>query len=274
MPVVFDACYQVLIADVRAYHYVELTEAAFELIGADKAHVHWKKQIEDVREKLAGKPGRREKWGTIRYTWDPLCMVVLSSWLPPGAQSLLCNEDPPIIVRANAAASIRATFEALMRAPHMIQKTNASPEAVAMGRARGLQIEHAISSWFKDRWPMFYREPDNYDRFNAWCSHDFKLDVEGRVMLVDVAGPDSSGLYRNPGSGKKPVDLHVLGNVAGDHFVIDGLVTGKEYGARERKPIPLSSMMSAQRLAFFLNCRKLGHDHARIIADATRQEAA
>jgi hypothetical protein len=276
MPVIFPACYEILEAEIRAYHYVDLTSAALEVLGVDRREVYWEKQIEDVREKMADKRGVRHKWQTVRYTGGPECLVVLSSWLPPDQHCplLFKNTDPPVVVRADARNAIEATFQALMRAPSMVKKTVASDKDVAHGRARGFQIEAAVTGWFKHNWPELYRDPDNYNRFDLWCKHDFKLAVGGRTLLVDVTGPNCDGQYHGPPAGKQPVDLHVAGNVKGDHFVIDGVMTGKEYASGGRHVIPISSMTSIRRLAFWLNCKKYGHDHAEILRAIATKEAA
>lgn len=105
---------------------------------------------------------------------------------------------------------VRALEEQRLRAPHMMTKFAQNDIRVA-GQLRGLVIEHHVSGWFRQHYPAQYVEPDNYQRWTATCSHDFKLKTPAGLLRIDVSGPRKDGSFGaydlKP---KQRVDYHIL----------------------------------------------------------------
>lgn len=96
------------------------------------------------------------------------------------------------------------------RAPHMKTKF-ADSDVRWAGQMRGLIIEHHVSGWFREHYPNYYVEPDNYRQWTRVCSHDFKLKTPTGLLYLDVSGPRKDGTFgsynQKPRSG---VDYHIL----------------------------------------------------------------
>jgi hypothetical protein len=136
----------------------------------------------------------------------------------------------------------------------MLQKNSAIPEKYrAMGCARGLVIEHHITDWFKNNWPNFILPPDNDQKWNIPCSHDFKIRVnQNSILLVDIWGPNKAGKYTKPPA-KKSTHLHLQCRIYEDKLIWESVIPGKLYD----KNIILPEVgISPRRLIVWLNCIK------------------
>jgi len=230
-------------------HYVELTRQTLLRLHIPASNVNWKRQIEDVREKLleAGRHG-------FGYVGSPYCLAYLKEWLP---QETIINPFLPTRIAANLEAGERAIFEALMR--KFKDKTQARPESIAKGRARGLLIEQHVKRWFRVKWPDMVLPPDNDGIWEMPCDHDFKLRVNGRILRIDVAGPKTNGTYGKPlGGGKSATDIHVIACIEGNEVIIHGFVPGNEY----RDIFTNWETHPIARMIFWLNCNKLNIDYS------------
>ena len=108
-----------------------------------------------------------------------------------------------------------ALYEQKMRSPHMITKYADSPARKA-GQIRGLVIEHHVSGWFKENYPEYYEEPDNYHKWTEICPHDFKLKLKDKVIYIDVTGPRKDGTFGSYSSKpKRGVDYHIIATPIG-----------------------------------------------------------
>ena len=248
MPILFKACRQVADASMAPMHYAELTRQAFLRLNIPIAGVNWKRQIEDVREKLL--EADRHGFG---YIGAPYCYAYLKEWLP---QETMFNPFSHVGIAAMLEASERAIFEGLMR--KFKDKTRARPESIAKGRARGLLIEQHVRYWFRAKWPDMVLPPDNEGMWEMPCDHDFKLRVKGRILRIDVAGPKASGAYGQPiGGGKIATDIHVIAAIDGNEVVIHGFIPGNEY----RDIFTTWDTHPIARMVFWLNCNKLDIDY-------------
>lgn len=248
MPILFRACREVADTSMAPMHYAELTRQAFLRLHIPTTSVNWKRQIEDVREKLlkAGQHG-------FGYIAAPHCLAYLKEWLP---RETMINPFQPVHVAATLEAGERAIFEALMR--KFKDKTQARPKSIAKGRARGLLIEQHVTCWFRTKWPDMVLPPDNEGMWERPCDHDFKLRVKGHILRIDVAGPKANGTYGKPkGGGKAATDIHVIASIEGNEVVIHGFVPGKEY----RDIFTTWDTHPIARLVFWLNCNRLDIDY-------------
>ncbi|GAI65950.1 unnamed protein product, partial [marine sediment metagenome] len=96
MPILFRACRKVADATMAPMHYAELTRQAFLRLSTPTTSVNWKRQIEDVREKLL-KAGRHG----FGYIGAPHCLAYLKEWLP---RETIINPGQPIHVAATLEA--------------------------------------------------------------------------------------------------------------------------------------------------------------------------
>lgn len=144
-----------------------------------------------------------------------------------------------MIINFNQEWYNNALYEQEQRAPHMITKfeDNAARRA---GQLRGLVIEHHVSGWFKKNYPLYYLEPDNYRQWTRICSHDFKLNINFKIHLIDVTGPRKDGTFGSYDyKPKENVDYHILCAALGFRswsdcdflkgFEILGVVVAKDY---------------------------------------------
>jgi len=103
-----------------------------------------------------------------------------------------------------------ALFEQKMRSPHMLTKFANTPARKA-GQTRGLIIEHHISGWFKENFPEYYEEPDNFQQWTKISSHDFKVIINGKIIYIDVTGPRKDGTFGSYSQKpKQGVDFHII----------------------------------------------------------------
>lgn len=253
MSVIFPVCRDVLQKLLLPIHYAKLTKLALQEIGVDANSVNMKRQIEDVREKL-------EKKVTLGvfYTGRPLCVAGLKSWFED-RQMHLFNLDVvnPVVIPGCATSGTEGAFEALMRFPHMMQKSkSASPEARAMGCARGMIIEKHVFNWFSANWNGFIFPPDNDGKYTAHCDHDFKISAPPRGdILIDVWGPDYRGVYVKP-KRKKHTHLHLQCRISDDkkNVIWDSVVSGSLY--KSDKTVFPEAGMSPRRMVVWLNCMR------------------
>jgi hypothetical protein len=118
-------------------------------------------------------------------------------------------------IEFNARWHENALYEQAMRAPYMVTKYADSPARKA-GRLRGLVIEHHVSGWFRQHYPEFYKEPDNFHQWKKMCSHDFKLSMPGQVLRIDVTGPRKDGSFGSYAQKpKEGVDFHIMARPVG-----------------------------------------------------------
>ncbi len=132
----------------------------------------------------------------------------------------------------------KAKYVEQMRKPHMYTKfvDNAKREA---GRIRGLIIEEHISDYFKSNYPQNYLEADNFEKWEQYCNHDFKLNIKGKIITIDVSGPQADGSFGSYYLKPKGVDYHIITSVIGmkswkdidftQGFEIIGVVKGEDY---------------------------------------------
>lgn len=234
-------------------HYVQLTELALQKLELSRNDVNWQRQIEDVREKFA-KTGRNDTF----YIGSPLCLVGLRWWFTLTQQSLFRQTDG-IIIESDLQCSRDGAFKALLRDPYMgIKNPKASREQVKMGRVNGLIIEEHVANWFKTKWPEFYQPPDNEGVWEAWCAHDFKLNLGDQVLKVDVFGPSWDGKYGN--HGKERVDLHLACNITGQNILWEAFYTKDTFDSL----VFIELGILPERLIVFLNCKRAGIDYRAI----------
>lgn len=246
----FPICRDILQEQIRPLYYRDLTKLALNRLGVQEESISMFREIEDVREQFAKKDG-------VGYIPAPYCVFYLKSWVTP--QATLFNKYEPLILASNVRDSLRACYEAIMRTPYMINKYNIPFEKRAMKRARGLLIEHHITGWFRQNWPDFVLEPDNAGLWEKPCSHDFKLKLLDRIVLVDVTGENFRHEFGGYTAGKNPTDIHICAGLTDtdDEIVIYGYIGGSQFtkgvSAIETQPI--------QRMIFYLNVLKLGLDY-------------
>ena len=254
----FPACVNILDREKKPIHYRKLTAQALE--GELKVFLPsdaFMKNAENVREKLLG----AEQHGTF-YTGRPLCMGALRHWFK--TDQLQFTTDW-ITIQGNASAGASGAFEALMRSKYMIINNPSLRNTEILNRARssGLVLEHHVAEWFKESYPSMYQPPNNLGAWDRPCNHDFKLVVNGRPLLVDVAGPDWSGRYGKRGR-KSKTEVHLLCRVLGKDCVFEGVVGGEEF---TEDVIPLTAF-SPTAFLVWLNCCKEGIDYNAVMLSA------
>lgn len=260
----FSACVEVLERELRPIHYRELTELTLAKLAVPKRSVNFEKEIENIREKLL----LAEQRGTF-YVGRPHCVGALRRWFSTG--QLCFNLDPPVIIPGNATSGVSGGFEAWSRSASMVTHNPALTNTAMLRhlRVKALVLEKHVSEWFAEKYPDFYMPPDNADRFDSWCDHDFKLSVNGTVFRVDVAGPDKNGHYGH--RGRKPrTDLHLVCRIAGRNCVWEGATRGDRF---TDCVIP-ETITSPAAVLVWLNCVSLGMDYPAISNAAHRREVA
>lgn len=247
MPKMFKACRDVLGRMLIPLRYDELTMMALSELGLSKSTIHWQRQIEDVREKMlmAG------RYGSF-YIGAPHCLAGLKWWFK-SSQERLIHPTPGILISSSATAGANGAFEALMRNPYLLKKTSASDERIMEARAKGMILQSHITDWFQQKYPGFYRPPDNEGRWQIPCDHDFKLCIDGQIFKFDVSGPHLNGRYGNPGNGKKATRFHLLGEIANEGVWLKTVIRGSDYGSII---FPDFEGVWPERLIVWLNCKR------------------
>lgn len=239
---IFLACKEVLDTTLKPLHYEELTRRGLRVLGVLESEVNWKKQIEDVREKML-----ERRWQqSVFYLGDPCYLGAVTHWFQRGF-----NLGEPIVIPTDVSIAIQGTYEALMRDNMVKKNPSASDSARMMAKAQGMQTEQPVKEWFKSNWPILYRPSDNDRQWTRPSDHDFKLKINGRAFGVDVSGPDRDGNHGNT-SGKKPTDLHLICAPTEDNRAIEWLafVRGSEY----TKNLVPELCVSPLQLIVWLNC--------------------
>lgn len=257
----FPVCVNILDREKTPIHYRKLTELA--LVGDLKIclpHDLFLKNAENVREKLLC----AEQRGTF-YTGLPLCMGALRHWFKTDQLEFTTDF---ITIQGNAQAGASGAFEALMRSQYMIINNPSLRNTEMLNRARsaGMVLEHHISEWFQEQYPTLYQPPDNHGIWSRPCNHDFKLLINGRSILVDVAGPDWHGKYGK--RGRKPkADVHLLCRMAGKDCVFEGVVGGESFS---ENVVPMAAF-SPTAFLVWLNCCKTGIDYNSLVMSANNR---
>ncbi|MCX6032041.1 MAG: hypothetical protein NT169_22435 [Chloroflexi bacterium] len=256
----FPACSAALDEVLTPLHYAKLTAAALRRLGygqAQRRTLNWRRQIEDVREKLL--VARRFD---AFYLGAPWCLAGKRSWFAqPGWTA---PTDQAIVIPLAAALTEEVAFEALMRVDHMLQKQTTSPARRRRALAHGLTIEAAVRQYFSDHWPAFYRDPANQGRWTQPCDHDFRLEVAGYNWKMDVSGARARGSYGNPGGGKRPVHWHLLCRRVGACVHWEGVLHGTDFAAT----IALENALSPRALVVWLNCQQQHLPYAELLRAA------
>jgi hypothetical protein len=248
----FPSCVNVLNSKRYPIHYKTLTDLAMIELGIPrpKEHADFDKNAENVREKLL-QSGQRNTF----YTGSPLYAGALSSWFVSDAKLQLSLTMDYIQIPGSAQAGADGAFEALMRSAHMVVHNQhlANTERLNRVRSSGLVLEKHISHWFKRNYPEFYSDAENQGKWKEACSHDFCLTVDNRRFLIDIAGPDSKGLYGKRGI-KHPTDLHFTCKISEDFCFWEGVVRGEGF----KPSIDPGSIFSPTAFLVWLNCAKHG----------------
>lgn len=107
-----------------------------------------------------------------------------------------------------------AVEEVRLRKPYMFTKfaENAKRDA---GRIRGIVVEQHISDYMERTYPNNYQNPDNYQIWDQYCNHDFKLVINGETLLIDVSGPKADVTYGAYDMKPKGCDYHIIVRVNG-----------------------------------------------------------
>lgn len=254
-PTIFPVCVDILRENLIPTHYVELTKAALLKLGLTPNDVNWQRQIEDVREKLL-QAGRYETF----YIGDPYCLGGLRWWFETGQLRLL-HPTQGITIPGNAQSGVNGAFEALMRFPeYKIKNPNAPLENRTYTCARGLVLQEHISDWFKQKWPKFWLPPENHKQWKTGCSHDFRLNIDGDIIKIDVSGPRLNGTFGNPGNGKHLTDFHLICEIIGQDVLWRDIRRGTEY----QSILFPEAGICPERLVVWLNCLKHNIDYKAI----------
>ena len=248
----FPKCISVLRDQLVPMHYRALTELALNRLERPIESVNYLRQIEDVREKLleAGRLG-------TRYTGAPLYLAYMDEWVSRPTAPLLFNPSEPVVIPADIFESEDAMVSGLFRRDYMITKTDAPLKRRYKALARGLIVEQHVAKWFECQWPAFYIHPDNYEQWEKPCDHDFKLELGGRIIPVDVAGQHLNGMYGRSAA-KKATTLHLIASSERDGIYLHGFKRGKDFVEvfDEWATNPI------QCLIVYLNCLAKGIDYA------------
>jgi hypothetical protein len=242
----FPACVAVLAKELRPIHYADLTRMALAKIGVRESQVAFKKEAENVREKLL-MAGQR---GTF-YAGAPTFAGALRFWFVSDAQINMTLDG--VRIPGSAQAGVDGAFDALMRSPYMMVHNRGLENTEKLNRVRssGMVLEKHVTNWFNQEYPDFYGEAANAGIWQRPCSHDFTLSIGGRRFLIDVAGPDAHGQYGRRGR-KHPTDLHLICRVDGDHCLWEGVVRGEGFN----ESIDPISIFSPTAFLVWLNCEK------------------
>jgi hypothetical protein len=261
MSEMFKACHDVMCRELAMMHYAKITELALDHLGVPIKSISWHRQIEDVREKmlLAG------QFGTF-YIGQPSCLGGLKWWFE-NAQRRMIHPTEGIRIAGHASHGVGGAFEALMRDEEMTKKTNAPIERVRKGRARGLVLQAHVTGWFGEKWPEFYRPPDNKGLWKQSCNHDFKLAVGDKVFEIDVSGPRSNGTFGNPGGGKRVADFHLICEIVGKNVWWRSVVEGEKF---TKDISPDFDGVWPERMIVWLNCERDGIDYKEIKAQLSQ----
>lgn len=252
-------------------HYADLTGRALAAVRVPVGEVDFKRQKEDVREKIL-----QARQNGMFYAGDPLCMGAKTRWFRLPNKRLLIPQDETIRIPGDLKTAIEASVEAQLRSPMMIGKRDwakaachlfasdprsalTDPSTLAdlhhLFRARtcGLVNEAHVSQWFRSQWPSLWIEKTNANDYTRPCSDDFRLRIDGQVRTVDVMGPNSKDDFKNPGGGKRPAYYHMLCRLDTDGVVWERTVRGEDF-AKSDDAIPEHVGLTAVQMTVYLNC--------------------
>ncbi len=218
---------------------------ALDDLGELYSNAEFDRMKEDVREKML----KARQLGSA-YIEKPYCLGVIAEWFGV-RQADLFNVYPwHVRIRGNASWCVEAGADLLMRAPYLRTKVKDSYQRW-LAASHGIVIQQHISEWIRYNWPDAWLPPDNYQNWGQWCDHDFKLKTAGKTWKVDVMGPRRDEMFGMPaGGGKRPVDLHLFGQLDGEDVVLNGYLRGDEledsFAVENTKPM--------YRIIVRLNC--------------------
>lgn len=244
--VMFTACSDVLDRAIAPIHYAELTRRAMALLGADEYDIRRRK--EDVRERMLEK-------GRFGSMYNTRCEGIKTEWVLresiDGQRDLLVGD--PFEIKYCEAIAKSAESEAACRQPYMRNKYGQSEASHLNAIASGLIVEHHVRHVFASQWIKSLRNADNHMIWRNACSHDFKLNLDGRWYDVDVCRPDR---YGDSGCKhyKTPVHIHIVADRIGDSIWIDGWSPGRDF----KGIAPTHVMRNIRQLFFILNCNAIG----------------
>jgi hypothetical protein len=259
-------------------HYADLTKAALAVVHVSEADIDFKRQIEDVREKIL-----QARQNGMFYIGSPLCMGAKTRWFRLEQRHLLVSPDETIRIPASLRTAVEASVEAQLRSPCMIPKTplmkiacedfardprSALRDKATLGtlqklltaRLSGLINEAHVSQWFRQQWPSLWVEKSNADDYTGWSCDDFRLMVGDQLRSVDVMGPNKDDEYANPGGGKRPAAYHVLCRLDETGVVWERVVRGEDF-ANADGAIPERVGLTAVQMTVYLNCVAKGLDY-------------
>jgi hypothetical protein len=259
-------------------HYADLTELALTDAGISARTVDFKRQKEDVREKIL-----QARQNGMFYVGSPLCMGAKVRWFRLDQRHLLVSPDETVRIPGDIALAVDASVEAQLRSPLMIPKTprmkaacedfvrnpraalrdkptTSALQRLFTARTRGLVSEAHVSKWFREQWPSLWVEKSNVDDYERPCSDDFRLMIGGRLRSVDVMGPNKDDEYANPGGGKRPATYHVLCRMGCGGVVWERVVRGEDFASSD-SAIPEFVGLTAVQMTVYLNCVANGIDY-------------
>jgi len=259
-------------------HYADLTELALSDVHVPVSGVDFKRQKEDVREKIL-----EARQNGMFYAGAPLCVGAKTRWFRLSQRQLIVSPDETIRIPGNILVAVEASVEAHLRSPLMIPKappmkracedfvrdpraalrdrqTLGTLQKLFTARIAGIINEAHVSAWFRAQWPSLWVEKSNADDYARWSSDDFRLMIGGRLRTVDVMGHNSSGEYANPGGGKAPATYHALCRLDADGVVWERVIRGEDFEHADNA-IPESVGLTAVQMTVYLNCVAGGIDH-------------
>jgi len=251
MPILFNACADILAAHRRPIRYDALTYMALKSLGISRNDADFNKEKENVREKMliAG------RYGAL-YTYKPLYCGVLAHWFTTSEQMEMLLDV--VHIPGSATAGSVGAMEALMRVEHMEVHNQAliGSELRMEALANGLVLEKHIAFWFDENYPDMYSDADNSGNWRRPCNHDFKLTVGKRTYRIDVTGPDRHGEHGKRGK-KRPTDIHLLAEISGSECLWTGVTKGEHFVDR----LDPATVFSPVAFLVWLNCHKHGIDY-------------
>ena len=177
----------------------------------------------------------------------------LRRWFVP-VLPLLTHEDY-ILLHYSGEIIRWAELEANRLLPRLVQRNpNADPVLRHATAIRGFRVQGHIARWFEHHYPEFYLPPQGGD---VPTPEDFRLKVNGRTYLVDVAQADSAIplSFRLHTDKMRGADVVIVG-YDNEYGVLmcaykskPGLLYGKVSNAADVQPI--------ERLIVWLNVAKL-----------------
>ena len=146
------------------------------------------------------------------------------------------STNQTVVLTASGDDWQAAWTEASNRQPFMLNKRDDGDAAHFDRIFYGLQIEHTVRSYCRDRFPHDYLPPTNEGKWETICGHDFQLDLGWRTATVDVAGTNRGpdGTFNGWGAvARKPSsDFHICVSAPWPNparVTIEGWLPGLEF---------------------------------------------